>query len=559
MTGTPHRRALVALAVSAAVLNAVLLGGSDRAWLLAAWLPDDAFYSLLPAWNAGQGDGFTFDGRGLTYGWQPLWTLLAATVASVCPTRAVFLGVMLGTGAALHLATGAFLFRWLEGAGRATAGLAAATVWLLGPDLLRVSATGMESGLVGALLAGVLLARQRRLPAAWLGALVGLLFLARVTTLPLAVLLVALVARDRRQDGVWFLASFGLVTLPWLGFAHGHFGQALPTSGSRKLIEGLAGLATFASSTPFVGETLAASWVPERAARLVGAEGLAAPSLRSFWRLGARATAGWAWGHWLPGGVSLLDAARAVGVLLLGGAALRGRWTAGFGRPLLLLGSFALAHAAVHHLLLAGYVEYGYWYRVPELIFAVVLAGLAVEAALAGPWRQAGLVGAGLLGAIGLAASVGHARPRQGAPDADRYATGVLALEGSVNALPADAVVGSWNAGLVGWIAEGPSVVNLDGLANDRAFVRVAIDEVLFRHGLADGNPTLEYLDEAGIGYLVDIQPLDGLGTAPFYGVVPAPRYAPVARSAAITHWAGTERDHAVALVQVLPKDRAGP
>jgi len=40
---------------------------------------------------------------------------------------------------------------------------------------------------------------------------------------------------------------------------------------------------------------------------------------------------------------------------------------------------------------------------------------------------------------------------------------------------------------------------------------------------------------------------------------VPAPRYAPVARSAAITHWAGTERDHAVALVQVLPKDRAGP
>ncbi len=104
---------------AAAVLAGRFLGGADPTWVLAQWLPDDAFYSLLPAWNAGQGDGFTFDGRVPTYGWQPLWTLLGAGVAALCPTKEAFLAGMLTLGVGLHLAAGALLFRLLEaGAGR---------------------------------------------------------------------------------------------------------------------------------------------------------------------------------------------------------------------------------------------------------------------------------------------------------------------------------------------------------------------------------------------------------------------------------------------------------
>ena len=111
----------------------------------------------------------------------------------------------------------------------------------------------------------------------------------------------------------------------------------------------------------------------------------------------------------------------------------------------------------------------------------------------------------------------------------------------------------SWNAGLLGWVSEGPRVVNLDGFSNERAFLAVAEAEVLYRSGHGDTNPTLDWLDRRGVGWLVDLHPIAGLGSTPFYDLIPTNRYVPAAHSAPITHWALTDRDHTVALIRLTP------
>ncbi len=76
----------------------------------------------------------------------------------------------------------------------------------------------------------------------------------------------------------------------------------------------------------------------------------------------------------------------------------------------------------------------------------------------------------------------------------DNYAVARLRLSATLNqTLPPGAIVGAWNAGVLGYFLDRP-VVNLDGLVNDGAFLKV----------LSEGAPLAGYLRRAGVQYLID-------------------------------------------------------
>ena len=553
MTSTPERRVLLALLAISAALQGWFVLGSDPAALLITWIPDDAFYYLQPAWNAAHGAGFSFDGIEPTYGFQPLWAVLLAGLAAVAPSKASLVTLALLTGAVVHLAAGAMLFAWFARAGASRGGLVAAGLWLLNPDLVRMQTTGMESGLVAALLLATLLLLDPRRRPALLGATLGALFLARVSMLLAGVLAIGALVRRRlgRRKAAWIALGTAAVVVPWLVYADLALGQPLPASTDRKIVAGLAGAARFLADLPGVPDAPIRALLPASEALLFDAPGLIGPTGERIWLFAVRAPVGWALGAWLPGGWGLGAPVLAVGwcALVLGQ---RGGQPARLPRGLGVLVLLALGNVAANNLLLSQYVEYGYWYRVPEVLTLVVLVGIAAERALTDRRLQrlpvrALLVSLALAGAAQLGMSLA---PREHDPASRLVARGgydvAIALS---DALPAGTRVGSWNAGLIGWLADGPVVVNLDGLANRPDFVPIAAQEVLVRHGVADHLALMDWLEEEGIEYLVDLQPDAGLGE-PFYGVIPADRWELVLRSSPLDHWTTRERDHAVMLVR---------
>ena len=553
-----HRRLVFGIAAVAAVLHLRFLLGSEQQEVLTAWLPDDAFYYLLPAWNAAQGEGFSFDGLAPTYGFQPLWTLLLAGLAALTPTKAALIDATLVTGVALHAATGVLLARWCAAVGQSRAGVVASFLWLVNPPLLVLSASGMESGLAVALLLAVLLRVEHvehREGRGWgLGALVGLLFLARVSLLPGLLLLLGWMTWRRRWGAP--LAAV-LVATPWLVFATLRFGQPLPVTMDQKLVGAWAGLARFVADWPGVPDGPLRALLPASERVLFDSPALVVPTWGSLWTLGVRAPVGWAGGAFLPRSVGPIDGLLAVAVaavlvvLLTRGVE---RWQVP--RSLLFLGALAALHAGANNLLLPLYVKYSYWYRVPELVLLVLVAALLLDRAVGSGRDAAGRVAVGALTVVALV-GVGRAlvawQPRPWDAGADRYSNGILSIAAEVErAVPPGERVGCWNAGLLGWTVEGRPVVNLDGLANTREFARtVARREMRARMGSGEAPVTHAWLREQGIHWVVDIHPVDAVGTAPFYDVLPVGTYRGVARSPTLTHWAFEAPRHAVMLVRV--------
>ena len=328
-------------AVAAFMLGLRLVWGSPLPALATGWVPDDAYYYLQPAWMAAHGWGFTFDGLQPSYGFQPLWETLLVALAWLSPDKAVFLRLALSLGVALHLLAGGLLQRWLGRMGHPLAGALAATLWWLNPDLLRMMASGMESGLRAVLLLLLLILLGER-PMAWprwvlAGALGGLVFLCRTSDGVLLALL-ALLANwgllqrgtsrgPRRMAGLWVaMASGALVVAPWLLYARLTFGQALPASVGRRLVGGWAGLAHFVQLPAAWAHTL----LPSGEALLFPAPALVRPTLAGLWRYGPQASAGWALGFWLPAEMGPRAVVAGLGLLLVVGALLwrvhRVRW-----------------------------------------------------------------------------------------------------------------------------------------------------------------------------------------------------------------------------------------
>ncbi len=168
-------------------------------------------------------------------------------------------------------------------------------------------------------------------------------------------------------------------------------------------------------------------------------------------------------------------------------------------RHLMLACAFGLAVAGLQSaaavVVMKSFAPVSYHYYALHLIVWIVLGGCLILSLVrlmpASVRRPAAAV-------LTIANAVPYALIANGflsaTPDVMNYAVARLRLAAELNrTLPPGAIVGAWNAGVLGYFLDRP-VVNLDGLVNDRAFLAVLRAE----------SPLIDYLRAENIGWLID-------------------------------------------------------
>jgi hypothetical protein len=425
---------------------------------LVRYLSDDAFYYFRIATHVVAGDGPTFDGLTPTTGFHPLYVLLlAAGCHWLALGDAGMVAFALGLGITAFLATGALVGRASAALWDRPTGWLATGLWYSNPHAIVLVGTGMEGALSAALLAGLLAALAGRpgsaglartaegeaRPCDWIhlaasALLAGLCVLARTDTaivLPLLGLWWWLRFPARPAQRATAVAAFlALAALPlgaWLGYVASQNGDLLSGSARMKVL-----------------------W---RAMDLADAGPLGGLVLGSKILLG-----------WLGKSVLKVPALKWV-LPLVGQAVASARQRAGPPAAWLVL-SAILVPALLGALYAVLLPRVWTWYYAPSLVLLTVLAAGSVRVGALGMAHgrlaRATARALPILLALVVLESYGYLAVKmlvgRTSEAPDRLATAVWMREH----LPADAVIGAWNAGIYGWYA-GRTVVNLDGLVND--------------------------------------------------------------------------------------------
>jgi hypothetical protein len=479
-----------ALLLNGVALGPAAFGPEQRAALTANAVSltyDDGFYYFKVAQQLASGAGSTFDGVHPTNGYQPLWLLCLAPLFWIAPApeAALLLGLALQS---ILMALGAGLLYLLArlSMGRAAAALAG-LLWVALTN--KVALYGLEWSLhaLAVLAVAYMSVRwftgQRPAPRryALLGLLASVAFLARLDALLLAGALGLALAWRELRDG-WpagaarRLLAFGVpvavVALGYVGANVWWFGAPLPVSGAVKYGWSLELLRR---DPRYLEYGWPAAWMEQLA-----------------WPLGQL-------GNPLP--LALVVGTYGAAALWLACTALRAAEPAALVRSLKLWSPFIacgllqfLCYTAVYF----GSLSFAPWYYVIPTLLAALLTGAIFDAGV-GMARRSGRVPASILTpllVLGWCSAPAYTlwsirqwqsavrSPRRHDPffDAARWARA---------GLPADAVVGSWNAGQLGYLS-GHRVVDLDGLVNSWDF---------YRSGRAD---LCRYWDSSGITYLLD-------------------------------------------------------
>jgi hypothetical protein len=486
----------LALTALGAVLHLGLVWLQSPQFLLRV---DDSYYYFQIARNAAAGHGFSFDGIHATNGFQPLWGMILAAAAWVLArvgvTEPMLLArLFLSLAALVNLAAGLALYAavraWL---GRRRDALGVLAVWLLSPVLVAQQTAGMENALFALVLAGSLAAYHHgfrdadRPPspaqAAALGALLGLLGITRLDAALLAAVAIPVIAwRMRRMPLRTAAARLAplcvLAALPvaiYLALNLARFGQVMPIAGAAK--EWYAAKAVDAVGGP---------WSPGHLRML--AENVFITLLRLVYAAAGPILLAYGWLHPLYGmllgraGAPLMIAAPAASGAA---AAVLAAWiAAGRGAARVLrarlcplvrpgvLQVFALLHFSAFVVLYPIYLRGPgvAWYFVP--LYLLMVTGMGVAGAFAVQWLRARLprlrrwIGPAAVAALALNFVLYLAREAR-----PELVTSKLEVVAWANEnLPADARVGSFNAGAIGFFAERP-VINLDGLVNDADYL----------------------------------------------------------------------------------------
>lgn len=474
-----------------------------------AWLPlvlgwghlphaltyDDAWYYFQIARNVAGGDGSSFDGMNATNGYHPLWLVVSTLPYNVglegtTAVRALLVGQLgLYVSALMAIAgsisragapageTGAHAGSWPRLAGRVDAGRAGwwcagavVVVWVLAtanPTVVRLFVNGMESGLV-ALTGALLLALAARHRGDLLAA-------------PVHTTVLLCVAFLSRTDAV-FVAG---VALLWCVLLHRRIDRRILVIGA---VFAVVVLAYMAVNVALVGHPLQISGVSKQ----VDPEGA-----RLVLVISCVVTAG-----------TLLYAGDRVRRRSLGGRPWRLPRAAGwFG---------ATAWWAAAAALLVGYsrglaTEDYLWHYVPHGLWLIATLGHVVADLAEGVVAERPATDpmahrrAAVLAFVALPFAVGFASQASALVDPERHALQAgdrAAAEWIASNLPADAVVGSFDAGVIGYFAERP-VVNLDGLVNSYEW----------RDARGAGTAaTARFLSEAGVTHLANHSDRDGSG-----------------------------------------------
>ncbi|MBI3453351.1 MAG: hypothetical protein HY057_11115 [Rhodospirillales bacterium] len=217
-------------------------------------LTEDGYYSLSVARNLAAGHGLTIDGRTLTNGFQPLFTVLeAGAFALAGGDEGLALRFVMVLAWLFHAGGAAIIGLVARDAWPARFGAAerarrfwlAALLYLTAPLILSHAYNGLETGCVMffyALAARVVQigADRSRRGLVLLGAIVGLLVLARIDAAFFAVALGLNELRRARTHGVATMLGRGVllagvalaVSAPWWLYNLVYFGSPMPTSGT---------------------------------------------------------------------------------------------------------------------------------------------------------------------------------------------------------------------------------------------------------------------------------------------------------------------------------------
>jgi hypothetical protein len=462
---------------------------------------EDGYYYYKIAQNLANGLGPTFDGLHLTNGYHPLWLVCLALVFSIVhhSDMALNTGIALQAGfmaAAVVLVY--FTSRLLCGR---LAAVLASLLWVM--LTFRLALGGLEFSLHALTICAVAYVYLRWFgkspparigPYIALGLLVSLTILARLDTALLAIILMGQLARMEIKrpfgDGsVLRLAAFALPVLftgiTYLAANLLLFGHLLPVSGaikqdwSRMLLQ---------QDTVYRRY----GWLPAKLYQIM----LVLPAF---------------------------IANSAVRPLVLGGFGATGLWLSGslVRRPGLFRDWHRQTLAPLGVFFVYGIVNYlGYsflyhgplaitpWYYVIQPWLAALTVGALVELLL--HWRDRtmatapgsqsakftrqasmGLIGVSLALTL-LVTVIPVYRWGMREENNPRLLLLVTASHWAKNNLPPDAVIGTWNAGTIGYLSE-RRVVNLDGVVNDWDYYQ-------------DGRKDLcRYWDENNIQYLLDV------------------------------------------------------
>lgn len=529
---------VVLLALSASVQLAFVFG--SPAYLLQRLVADDAFYYFEIARNFLDSGTFTFDTLHLTNGFHPLYQYWTVLLTPLARDPITLIRLVLFSAVVFHLIATVLLHRLARRWVSPAAALWAAALWALSPALLRINLLGLENSLLSVLLLSSLLLffkiRDRGREASWqaffgLGVVFGLGFLARIDeffwiAIASLVLLGPLLAR--RRAGVGKLIAYCLpmmvIVLPfllsnWLTFHH-----LFPVSGAVKRFQMVSWLTANYGSVfhpSFLG--LVAATTLQQLVQWLGY--ISAP----FWSLPVLiALAGREFDEAsILGFRGRLTVVLLIGaVLLLAGFLWRRRLTIQrYGQALRSPSSvrsltelwpflvFTLVHYASYAFLF--YTQIGYadkWYFIPEYLTTLILVVWMTDRLfLRSPRLIAGLTVVAVWLSLGF---YGRFFTLSAGPFNRDYRSPTITatkIEAAawVNAnLPADAIIGTWNAGLVGYLIDRP-VVHLEGLVNDYEHLERTVKP----------RRTLDYLREEGITYLADYEGAPGDQLTTFYGI----------------------------------------
>lgn len=425
---------------------------------LVTLVPDDAFYYFETAQRLWEGQGSTFDGVDRADGYQPLWMALLTPLAWLPALTFVRFGLALGV--LLHLVAVVGLARFVtDVTGRPFLGWLAAVAYLGNRWATFSSFNGLETAVTSAIFCWTMVAvlrtaeaasgresREQRNPLPWrpaalVGALAGLLFLARTDQVfyGAAFLLFVWASTGGHRTAAIRLGIATLaVSLPWFLWHWAAFGHPLPSSGSAQ---------------PLIQRTLT-----ELAGRSV--EDRSWSEMRGFFT--GRIVD-------FPG----FDRRLLVPLLLAAGmvttVSLRHLEPA-VRRALILLGILAAAALALGfvHSYLRWYPRTWYFDQYIPLVVSFLLVSVHLAQRLAVRWSRlkqlasAVLVSSALL--VLTTAAVAQSRAwsavEHGIYPGQRPALEAVQLLDAT--LPADAAVAGWNSGIVAFFSE-RSVVNLDG------------------------------------------------------------------------------------------------
>jgi len=478
----------------AVILLLVAVGAANCWWLMMGDIrsvlsihEDDVGYYLAIAQHLAHGDGFTFDGVNQTNGFHPLWLFVLGVAARFFSNPYLFPRVAMIMQVVMFLGVAVTFYLLLEKSVGTWVAAAAALAVVTGGYFAKSIVTGLETPLfvLLALLTLLVFERWRSRKAFALGALCGLVTLARLEGTLLGLTLALQLWRTRARKQVALLvAGAALVALPWWTFSLLRFGTFFPVSGTTKHLWSLTGTA-LRFLTP-MRATLA---------------------LFDFWSVFNARTPIWqAWigngqpalpGGDLPGPAVTLNAVCCVVLVGLVGW----RWKTASPRPgLSALVAFGVSLPVLQKL----YYALGglpYYYTAVFNLAAVAALALVVSSFARTP-RARAVIGLVACLALGLVFRIDGRRDVVYDGQPHGYAH-LIEVGERLRGDPLPLRVGGWNSGLIGYFSGG-KVTNLDGKVNTLVYYKDISEKGYF--GMGTYSVIWPYLQQQGIGYIADLQ-----------------------------------------------------